>query len=43
VVAGFGIERRDATIAENIMALPRYLIVDKGWEPHSVLGSRSQP
>jgi peptidoglycan/xylan/chitin deacetylase (PgdA/CDA1 family) len=42
-VAGFGMERRDASISENIMALPRYLIVDKDWDPRRILGSRGEP
>ncbi len=28
--AGFTMERRDANISDNIMALPRYLTVDSG-------------
>ena len=27
-IAAFTMERREATIADNIMALPRYLVVD---------------
>jgi hypothetical protein len=42
-VAGFTMERRHVTISENIMALPRYLIVDRAWEPSTILRPKSQP
>jgi len=41
-VAAFTMKRRDASIVENIMALPRYLIVDKAGGIGTILTSRSQ-
>jgi peptidoglycan/xylan/chitin deacetylase (PgdA/CDA1 family) len=41
-VAAFTIERRDASISENIMALPRYLLVDKDSVTGVNLASKKQ-
>ena len=41
-IAGFTLERRDASRSENIMALPRYLVVDKAGETGANLASKSR-